>query len=139
MKSISKILVIFMTAVTAGCWAIAITSRVFEIYDYSIFNVCYSSSTSSSEIRLKGMSRHSAMGVYKIETLQIDKTLRVIAHGALVNKYNPEEVKGELDYKLSIPHSVDMITFGNENTIILDRRNDYPSDRAWKYGEEVKK
>jgi hypothetical protein len=129
----------FIAAISTGCGAIIIsfTSRVFEIDDYDIFSVHYFSSTSNVEVSLEGTVRHSAMGVYKIETRHVGKTLQVITHGALVNKYAPDEVKGVLDYKLSVPDSIETVTFGEKNTIIWNKKSDHQEMRTWKFGKET--
>jgi hypothetical protein len=138
MKYFTKFGMAFFAALSTGCGTIiiALTSRIFEISDYSIFNVYYSS-RSPVEIILEGMVLHSAVGAYKIETLEYDKTLQIIIHGALMHKYT--EAEGVLNYKISVPDSINIIVVGNNKTIIWDRNDENWDVKVWRFGKEMEK
>jgi hypothetical protein len=77
------------------------------------------------------------VGAYKIEARQEDgRTLRIIIHGALMNEYI--EVKGVLNYTISVPDSIDTITIGNKKTIIWNKGDGHQGLRTWRFGREVR-
>lgn len=68
-------------------------------------------------IRLTGLVFHSSLGIRNVTTLRDNQSLQILVH--LV----PATAKfsGNLDYSVTVPSSIQSVTFGQTKAIIWDR------------------
>jgi hypothetical protein len=110
MNYLDKMFSVLLTLLTTGGMPVAGTDSIVP------FRVEECSDASRTDLHLSGLVNHSALGIYKIVTEQENSTLQVLVHLALKHD-------GNLDYTLSIPDDVDIVTFGKEGTAIWIRRD----------------
>jgi hypothetical protein len=136
--SLPRLCLIALATIFSGCAAIeiAFTSRVFEVDDVGSFKMRYQSSV-PVEIRLTdiAMTRHSAMGVSKIDVIQVREELRIIFYGAFSGGYAGKTLIWPIDYIcITIPDTVDLVTFGNKRTVLWNRHEDIQTEGIKKFG-----
>jgi len=95
------------------------TAMILEAEYITPFQVKEFSDASHREIHLSGAINHSALGVYKVVTVQENRSLQVLVYLKL-------EHPGNLDYTLRIPDDIDTVTFGEKKKVIWIRDNALP-------------
>jgi hypothetical protein len=94
------------------------TNTILEVKDIASFQV-QTMEFSPAKIRLTGFAFHSSLAVSDVILKQNDDTIHIIVPLVIVRK----GLSGNLDYVLSIPDSVNTVTFGNNKTVIWTRQN----------------
>ena len=73
--------------------------------------------SSPVKIKLTGLAAHSSLAVSDVTLTQSDDTIHVLVNMTIARK----GASGNLDYVLSIPDSVNTVTFGDNKSVIWTR------------------
>lgn len=113
-KLTSCLIIIFIVFVSSAC--AQEKKMTLELKDVQFFQAKQIGS-SPLTIRLTGLVFHSSLGIRNVTTLRDNQTLQILVH--LV----PATAKfsGNLDYSVTVPSSIQFVTFGKTKAIIWDR------------------
>ncbi|RUL70266.1 hypothetical protein [Dyella choica] len=104
--------VLFALAACAG-----IGKRVLERNAVLGFKVQEDRSANVDTLKLSGLSAHSSLVVSGYKTIREGDTLAVIVQLELTH----DDLSGNFDYNIVIPSGVNVVTFGNDRTVIWHR------------------
>jgi hypothetical protein len=89
---------------------------ILELKDIQFFQAQQTDS-SPVKIQLSGLVFHSSLAIREATASVQDNSLQVIVHLTPATA----RLSGNLDYTITVPISVNTVTFGNEKTVIWNR------------------
>ena len=111
-KNVSLFLIISMLT---AC--VIDSNMILETKDIQFFNVKQIDG-SPVVIEISGLVFHSSLGIEKIKTATSDHALQVLVYLAPATRRH----SGNLDYRLTIPESINRVVFGSDKTVIWERK-----------------
>jgi len=92
------------------------SGMVLELKDVQFFKA-QQTNTAPATIKLSGLAFHSSLAVQEVTTSQYDESLQLLVHLTPATA----GLTGNFDYTLTIPSSVNTVSFGKEKIAIWNR------------------